>query len=102
MGYKIYEFDAAIVRRPASTVSAGIRAVDQGDPTYEGVRGEHDAYVAALQEAGVQVEVLEPLEAFPDSIFVEDPALVFTIGAIVLRPGNVSRAGVAVIISTVL
>jgi hypothetical protein len=102
MSYKIYEFDAAIVRRPAPTVTAGLRAVDQGDPTYEGVSGEHDAYVAALRDAGVQVEVLEPLAAFPDSIFVEDPALVFTIGAILLRPGSASREGEAELIGPVL
>jgi dimethylargininase len=35
---------------------------------------EHAAYVAALEAAGVAVTVLEPLEAFPDSVFVEDPA----------------------------
>ena len=102
MGSKIYEFNAAIVRRPASTVTAGLRAFDRGDPTYEGIKGEHDAYVAALRQAGVQVEVLEPLEAFPDSIFVEDPALVFTAGAILLRPGNVSREGEAELIAPVL
>ena len=93
MGGKIYEFDAAIVRRPAPTVTAGIRAIDRGDPSYEGVCREHDAYVAALQEAGVRVDVLEPLAAYPDSIFVEDPALVFSAGAILLRPGHARRAG---------
>lgn len=54
---------------------------------------EHIAYVAALSAAGVAVEVLPPLEAFPDSVFVEDPALVFTQGAILLRPGAASRSG---------
>jgi dimethylargininase len=102
MGYKIYDFNIAIVRHPASTVMAGIRALDRGDPTYAGIKGEHDAYVTALRQAGVQVEVLEPLEAFPDSIFVEDPALVFTAGAIQLRPGNVSREGEADLIAPVL
>ncbi|RWX58585.1 dimethylarginine dimethylaminohydrolase, partial [Mesorhizobium sp. M4B.F.Ca.ET.089.01.1.1] len=58
---------------------------------YEGVKGEHDAYVAALRQAGVEVTVLPPLEAFPDSMFVEDPALVFAGGAILLRPGTPSR-----------
>ena len=41
----------------------------------------------------VAVDVLPALEAFPDSIFVEDPALVFPEGAILLRPGAASRAG---------
>src|SRR3546814_6109029 len=39
------------------------------------------------------VEILPPLETFPDSIFVEDPALVFAEGAILLNPGAPSRAG---------
>lgn len=56
---------------------------------------EHIAYVAALSAAGLAVDVLPPLEAFPDSVFVEDPALVFTEGAVLLRPGAPSRAGEA-------
>jgi dimethylargininase len=102
MAIKVYEFDRAIVRRPAKSVTQGLRATDRGDPSYSGVKREHDAYVAALREAGVQVEILEPLEEYPDSIFVEDPALVFTTGAITLRPGVASRAGEAPIMSAVL
>ena len=45
------------------------------------------------QAAGVAVTVLPALETFPDSMFVEDPALTFTEGAILLRPGAPSRAG---------
>ncbi len=89
----IYSFDAAIVRRPGLSVVTGLRAHDRGSPTYAGVCAEHDSYVQALQAAGVRVDILEPLEAFPDSVFVEDPALVFSSGAIVLRPGAPSRAG---------
>ena len=70
----------------------GLRSGDGGDPTYEGVRYEHDAYVAALTSAGVAVTTLPPLEELPDSVFVEDPALVFPEGAILLRPGAPSRA----------
>jgi len=39
------------------------------------------------------VTVLPPLDEHPDSIFVEDPALVFTEGAILLRSGASSRRG---------
>ncbi|HRB11376.1 MAG TPA: arginine deiminase family protein, partial [Vicinamibacteria bacterium] len=73
----------------------GLRAVDRGAPTREGVQRELDAYVAALSAAGVAVEVLPALDTFPDSIFVEDPALVFEEGAILLRPGAPSRFGEA-------
>jgi dimethylargininase len=62
-------------------------------PQYERVLAEHAAYVKALEAAGLRIEVLPPLEAFPDSVFVEDPALVFSNGAVLLRPGTSSRAG---------
>lgn len=45
---------------------------------------------------------MPPLEAFPDSVFVEDPALVFTAGAVLLRPGAPSRAGEAVALAPIL
>ena len=86
-------FNRAIVRRPARSVVDGLRAGDRGNPTYDGVRAEHDSYTAALQAAGVAVTILPALEAFPDSTFVEDPALTFFEGAILLRPGAPSRAG---------
>lgn len=56
---------------------------------------EHSAYVAALRNAGVEVSVLPPLENSPDSLFVEDPALVFSEGAILLTTSCPSRAGEA-------
>lgn len=92
----VYRFNAALVRTPAPSVVNGLRAVDQGDPDYDGVAAEHAAYVAALRAAGLAVTVLPPLDEFPDSIFVEDPALVFADGAILLRPGSPARRGEAV------
>jgi len=95
MGHKrkVYKFNSAIVRKPSQSVSNGLRALDTGNPTYEAVLAEHEAYIAALKAAGMNVQILEPLEAFPDSIFVEDPALVFSEGAILLKPGVDTRAG---------
>jgi dimethylargininase len=98
----VYRFDSAIVRAPSRSVILGLRAHDRGTPTYEGVKAEHEAYVATLRTAGVDVTVLPPLEAFPDSIFIEDPALVFTEGAIVLRPGAPTRMGEAAAVDPVL
>ena len=69
--------------------------MDQGPPRFEGVAREHGAYVRALEEAGLAVEILPALEAYPDSVFVEDTALVFPGAAIVLRPGAPSRRGEA-------
>jgi dimethylargininase len=89
----VCRFTQALVRLPARRVVDGLRAIDRGAPSFESVVAEHAAYVAALEAAGVAVEVLPALEAFADSLFVEDAALVFPEGAILLRPGAPSRAG---------
>ncbi|MFD2174986.1 dimethylarginine dimethylaminohydrolase family protein [Rhodobacter lacus] len=87
----VTRFNSILARTPSRSITAGLRAVDMGDPSYEGVIAEHRAYVTALEAAGCTVTVLPALEDFPDSVFVEDPALVFTEGAIVLRPGAPTR-----------
>lgn len=88
-----FKFDRAISRRPGASVVKGLRAGGGPDPTIEGVLAEHAAYIAALEAAGLAVTLLDPLEEFPDAIFVEDPALVFPDCAILLNPGTPSRAG---------
>lgn len=98
----LYRFNRAIVRRPGGSVIKGLRAADRGAPAYDDVAYEHDQYLAALQAAGVEVQVLPPLEPFPDAIFIEDPALVFSAGAVVLRSRAVSRAGEAAALEPVL
>ena len=92
---RIFDFDTAVMRTPGTTVVHGLRAHDGPSPDYHGVIAEHAAYAAALGAAGVKVEMLPPLEAYPDAMFVEDPALVFTEGAILLRPGTATRVGEA-------
>jgi dimethylargininase len=92
----VFDFDQAIVRLPPRSVSDGLRAGDHDGPSYEAVATEHAGYVAALEQAGLAVTVLPPIEEYPDSVFVEDAALVFPEGAIMLRPGAPSRAGESV------
>ena len=99
---RVFDFDCAIVREPAPSVVDGLRAGDHDGPTFEAVAAEHRAYVAALERAGLAVELLPPLERFPDSVFVEDPAFVLAEAAIVLRPGAPSRLGEAESIAPVL
>jgi dimethylargininase len=88
---RVFDFTHAIVRTPGRSVVHGLRDDPTRTPTYDGVAREHAAYVAALRRAGLSVDALPPLEDFPDSVFVEDPALVFPEGAILLRPGAPSR-----------
>lgn len=92
---KPFEFNRALVRTPSASVVHGLRADGGPDPSLEGIRREHAAYVAALESAGLEVAVLPPLEQFPDSLFVEDPALLYPQGAILLRPGAPTRRGEA-------
>lgn len=99
---RVFDFDSAIARTPCAKVVDGLRAGPQAPPTHEAMLAVHRAYVAALEAAGVAVELLPPLEAFPDSVFVEDPAFVLPEGAILLRPGAPSRSGEAAEIAPVL
>lgn len=86
-------FSRAIVRHPAASAVDGLRAIDRGAPDVAALAAEHAAYVATLRRLGLAVDELPALEAFPDSVFVEDPALVFPEGAILLRPGAPTRMG---------
>ena len=88
---RVFDFNSAIVRTPGRSVVNGLRSIPGPAPVFETVRAEHSSYITALRDAGVEVTVLEALEQFPDSIFVEDPALVFSEAAILLRPGAPSR-----------
>jgi dimethylargininase len=69
--------------------------MDRGAPDVERFRVEHREYVQALDRAGVRVAVLEALEAFPDSVFIEDDALCLPEGIVILRPGAPSRTAEA-------
>lgn len=91
----VCDFNRAIVRASPRSVADGLRAVDRGAPSPEGVKREQAAYVRALEDAGAAVDTLPALDAFPDSLFVEDAALVFEGAAIVLRAGAPSRRGEA-------
>lgn len=89
---RVFDFTHAIVREPGHSVVGGLRTTPSA-PSYEGVMTEHRGYIAALRSAGLSVNVLPPLEDYPDSVFVEDPAFVVPEGAILLRPGAPSRLG---------
>ncbi|MBA3329363.1 MAG: arginine deiminase [Actinobacteria bacterium] len=52
---------------------------------------EHEGLCASLAEAGAEVVVAGPADGNPDAVYVFDPALVSTRGAILLRPGKEGR-----------
>ena len=99
---RVFEFNSAIVRLPGKSVVNGLRSNAGPSPVFAKVLAEHAAYVEALRAAAIRVTILEALERFPDSLFVEDPALVFSDTAILLRPGAPSREEEAETLSPVL
>lgn len=54
-------------------------------------RGQHAAYELALREAGCEVRPLAEQPDWPDSVFVEDTAIVLDDVAVATRPGAASR-----------
>lgn len=98
----LFDFTHAIARVPGHSVVGGLRDGEGPDPDYDVLLAEHEIYVEALRGADVAVELLPAEEGYPDSIFVEDAALVFGTGAILLKPGAESRAGEAALIAPIL
>ncbi len=95
MPFRSTEFTHAITRRPAASITAGLRAVDTGVPDLDLMLTHHAAYVTALRQTGATVIELPALDAFPDSVFVEDTALCLPDAAIIMRPGAPTRLGEA-------
>lgn len=85
-------FKHAIVKRPCRAVIEGITmSPELGTPNYEKALAQHDAYIEALKQTGVEVTVLEADENFPDSCFVEDAAVITKHCAIITNPGAKTR-----------
>jgi dimethylargininase len=88
-------FSNAIVRPPGRTFAGGLTSVPLGTPSLALALQQHAAYVAALERCGLKVTTLEPDDAFPDSTFVEDTAVIVGPHAMLTRPGAASRLGEA-------
>lgn len=97
-----YTFTHAITRLPGASIANGLQAGDTGTPDQAIFLQHHADYVAALRSTGAEVTVLESLEEFPDSVFVEDAALCLQEGAIKMRPGAPTRLGEADAIESAL
>lgn len=93
MSHPSFEFSHAITRRPAASITHGLRAQDIGTPDLDKMLEAHAHYVATLKQTGAAVTELPPLENFADGVFVEDTALCLPQGAVLMRPGAPSRMG---------
>jgi len=85
-------FKNVIVKRPCKALVDGITSAPElGKPDYELALKQHDNYIEALKNCGVQVKVLPADEEFPDSCFVEDTAVITRRCAIISNPGAATR-----------
>lgn len=86
-------FTKAITRKPCKALIDGITTAmfGEGTPDYETAVKQHDNYVETLRSLGLEVLDLEADERYPDSCFVEDPAVVMAECAIITNPATDSR-----------
>ncbi|MDG4820437.1 arginine deiminase family protein [Asanoa sp. WMMD1127] len=84
----------ALVRAPSSRLAEGIVTHIARTPVdVDLARRQHDAYRAALADAGWSTVDVPPADDCPDSVFVEDTLVVCGDLAIVTRPGAPERRG---------
>lgn len=82
----------ALVRRPSPRLSEGIVTHVDRNPVDVDLAGRQwEGYVAALQSAGWQTVEVPALEACPDSVFIEDPVVVYGDLAVLCRSGAPER-----------
>ena len=87
-------FSNAIVRVPGKSLINGLSdSKELGLPDYDKAIIQHHSYIEVLQSCGLEVNVLESCEDYPDSTFVEDVALITPNCVIMTRPGAESRRG---------
>jgi len=85
---------SAIMRRPGTGLANCQLAHQQRVPIDAALLQEqHRAYQRTLEDLGVTVTCLPPLEHHPDALYVEDCALVLDELAVITRPGTSSRRG---------
>jgi dimethylargininase len=80
----------------------GLSTFDEGQPDYNIALLQHHGYVDALKSCGLDLVILDPLEDYPDSVFVEDVAICTSKCAVITNPGADSRNGETAFIESIL
>jgi dimethylargininase len=82
----------AITRPPGPSLAAcELTYLERVPIDFPRAVAQHRAYEDCLRSLGLRVISLPPLPDLPDSVFVEDPALVLDEIAVLTRPGAASR-----------
>ena len=93
MPAKELNYRLAILRQPGSNFALGITTSKEADPDFKRMKQQHQAYTELLRLRGLEIVLLEALDDYPDSYFVEDVAVVMPELAVISRPGAASRRG---------
>jgi dimethylargininase len=86
-------FTHAIARLPGANFDHGLTTAELGAPSYPLMLNQHQAYLQALAQLGLEIILLEEEPDYPDAYFVEDAAIVTPKVAVITRPGAPSRRG---------
>lgn len=92
-----YQYTKAIIRKPSNSVVNGISSQNKL-PKFKKLIDEHNQYLNVLKKLGLKIFSLDKLEDYPDSIFVEDPAVIYKSSCIILNPQDPRRNGESLII----
>jgi dimethylargininase len=85
---------SAWVRSPSKNFSHALSKHPEAPSiNFQKARQQHAAYCEVLEKAGFAVEILEPLDAFPDSVFIEDNAEILEGRAVLCSMKETSRQG---------
>ena len=87
---------------PASLAECELTHLDRVPIDVARASVQHAAYEAALAALGCEVRRLPPADDLPDSVFVEDVAIVLDEVAVITRPGAESRRGERASVAPVL
>ncbi len=86
-------YEEAVTRPPCANFADGLTHGLLGKPDVSLASEQHQRYVEALRACGALVTVLPPEDAYPDSCFTEDEAIVTDRMAVLPSPCRPSRQG---------
>lgn len=92
----------AIVCLPADSIKDALRMKDLGIVNAENAKCQHSAYCQALLRMGFDLITMPADDRFPDSVFVEDPAIIIEDALILARLRCKERQGEEILLKNYL